>query len=128
MSYIGKAGGHRNGRTMARSAVSCRSQNIERLAIDSRETRRSSSSRETPEQGPQPLAVVRDRRNVMNQFVVGVAILGLLGSGVLMGCEQGPAEKVGEKLDNALDKLSGKGPLEKAGERIDQAVDTLKKK
>jgi hypothetical protein len=35
---------------------------------------------------------------------------------------------VGEKLDKALDKLSGKGPLEKAGERIDQAVDTLKKK
>jgi hypothetical protein len=72
---------------------------------------------------------VRDRRNVMNQFVVGmVVVLGLLGSGVLVGCERGPAEKVGEKLDKALDKLSGKGPLEKAGERVDQAVDTLKKK
>jgi hypothetical protein len=46
----------------------------------------------------------------------------------LVGCEKGPAEKVGEKLDKALDKLSGKGPLEKAGERVDQAVDTLKKK
>ena len=43
--------------------------------------------------------------------------LGLLGSGVLVGCEKGPAEKVGEKLEKALDKLSGKGPLEKAGER-----------
>ena len=64
----------------------------------------------------------------MNQLVVGVVILGLLGTGVLMGCERGPAEKVGEKLDKALDKLSGKGPLEKAGERIDQAVDTVKKK
>ena len=62
----------------------------------------------------------------MNQFVVGMVVLGLLGSGVLVGCEKGPAEKVGEKLDKALDKLSGKGPLEKAGERIDQAVDTLK--
>jgi hypothetical protein len=41
---------------------------------------------------------------------------------------EGPAEKVGEKLDKARDKLSGKGPLEKAGERVDQAVDTLKKK
>jgi hypothetical protein len=68
-----------------------------------------------------------DRRSVLNQLIVGMVVLGLLGSGVLMGCEQGPAEKVGEKLDNALDKLSGKGPLEKAGERIDQAVDTLKK-
>ena len=68
-------------------------------------------------------------RHVMNQFVVGMIVVGLLGSGVfLVGCEQGPAEKVGEQLDNALDKLSGKGPLEKAGERIDKAVDTLKKK
>jgi hypothetical protein len=64
----------------------------------------------------------------MNRFVVGMVVLGLLGSGVFLGCEQGPAEKLGEKLDNALDKLSGKGPLEKAGERIDQAVDTVKKK
>jgi hypothetical protein len=65
---------------------------------------------------------------VVNQFVLGVALLGLLGSGVLVGCEQGPAEKVGEKLDGALDKLSGKGPIEKAGERIDKAVDEIKKK
>ena len=64
----------------------------------------------------------------MNQFVVGVVVLGLLGSGVLVGCEKEPAERVGEKLDKALDKLSGKAPLEKTGERIDQAVDTLKKK
>jgi hypothetical protein len=63
----------------------------------------------------------------MNQFVVGVVFLGLLGSGVLVGCEKGPAEKVGEKIDKALDKLSGKGPLEKAGERIDKAVEEIKK-
>ena len=63
----------------------------------------------------------------MNQLVVGVVVLGLLGTGVLMGCERGPAEKVGEKLDKALDKLSGKGPLEKAGERIDQAIDTVRR-
>ena len=72
------------------------------------------------------LAAVMDGRSVLNKFVVGMVILGLLGSGVLVGCEKGPAEKVGEKLDKALDKLSGKGPLEKAGERIDQAVDTLR--
>jgi hypothetical protein len=52
----------------------------------------------------------------------------LPGSGVLVGCEKGPAEKVGEKLDNALDKLSGKGPLEKAGEHIDKAIAELTKK
>ena len=80
------------------------------------------------QRGPQTLAVVTDRSSVLSQFVVGMVVLGLLGSGVLVGCEKGPAEKVGEKLDKALDKLSGKGPLEKAGVRIDQAVDTLKKK
>lgn len=63
----------------------------------------------------------------MKQLVVGVVVLGLLGSAVLLGCEKGPAEKVGEKLDKALDKLSGKGPLEQAGERIDKVVDELKR-
>jgi hypothetical protein len=54
------------------------------------------------------LAVVIDRRTVLNQFVVALAVLGLLGSGVLMGCEKGPAEKVGEQLDKALDTLKKK--------------------
>jgi hypothetical protein len=72
--------------------------------------------------------VGRDRRNVMNPFVVAVAALASLGSGVLVGCEKGPAEKVGEKLDKVLDKLSAKGPLEKPGEHIDKAVDKLTKK
>jgi hypothetical protein len=64
----------------------------------------------------------------MNPLVVGLVVLGLVGSGVLVGCEKGPAEKVGEKVDRALDKLSDKGPVEKAGERIDKVVDDLKKK
>jgi hypothetical protein len=46
---------------------------------------------------------------------------------VLSGCDQGPAQKTGSKIDRALDKLSGKGPVEKAGERIDKAVEELKK-
>jgi hypothetical protein len=41
----------------------------------------------------------------MKPFVVGVIVLGLLGSGVLVGCEKGPAEKVGEKIDKAIDQL-----------------------
>jgi hypothetical protein len=47
--------------------------------------------------------------------------------GLLSGCEQGPMEKAGEKVDKAMDSLSGKGPVEKAGERVDKAVDQLKK-
>jgi len=44
----------------------------------------------------------------MNRFVLGVVFLGLLGSSVLVGCEKGPAEKVGEKLDKAVDELKKK--------------------
>jgi len=44
----------------------------------------------------------------MNQFVVGVVVLGLLGSSVLVGCEKGPAQKAGEKIDKAVDELKKK--------------------
>ena len=45
----------------------------------------------------------------------------------MSGCEQGPMQKAGEKVDKAVDKITGKGPVEKAGERVDKAVDQLKK-
>jgi hypothetical protein len=51
----------------------------------------------------------------------------LLVGAVVAGCDQGPAQKTGSKIDRALDRLSGKGPVEKAGERIDKAVEELKK-
>jgi hypothetical protein len=51
----------------------------------------------------------------------------VLTLGVLSGCEQGPMQKAGEKVDKAVDSISGKGPVEKAGERVDKAVDQLKK-
>jgi hypothetical protein len=52
-----------------------------------------------------------------------------LGLGIaLAACEKGPAEKAGEKIDKAVDALSGKGPVEKAGKRVDRAVDELTKK
>jgi hypothetical protein len=35
---------------------------------------------------------------------------------------------LGEKVDEGLDKLSGKGRIEKAGEQSDKAVDELTKK
>jgi hypothetical protein len=58
-------------------------------------------------------------------------IVGAIGAAVVattfMGCEPGPAERAGEKIDRAFDRLSGKGPAEKAGERIDKAVKELKK-
>ena len=62
---------------------------------------------------------MRDARGWIG-IALGLAVL-------LAGCDQGPAQKTGEKIDRALDRLSGKGPLEKAGERIDTAVEELKK-
>ena len=47
----------------------------------------------------------------------------------LAGCEEkGPAQKVGERIDRAMDELTGKGPAEKVGERIDKAAEELTKK
>jgi hypothetical protein len=45
-----------------------------------------------------------------------------------LGCErEGPAERAGERLDDATrgvrDKLSPSGPAERAGEKMDDAVD-----
>jgi len=54
-------------------------------------------------------------------------VIALLSVGVLFGCEKGPVQKTGEKVDKAIDKLTGKGPVEKAGERVDDAVKELKK-
>lgn len=49
----------------------------------------------------------------------------------LTGCEQrGPAQRLGEKVDNAKesvqDTVNPKGPVEKAGREADKALDTNK--
>ena len=45
------------------------------------------------------------------------------------GCEKGPVQKTGERVDRALDqdKVIGKGPVEKAGKKIDKAIDDVKR-
>jgi hypothetical protein len=63
------------------------------------------------------------RRSTLSRAVV----IALLSVGVLFGCEKGPAQKTGDQVDKAIDKLTGKGPAEKAGERVDEAVKELKK-
>jgi hypothetical protein len=55
-------------------------------------------------------------------------MIALLAGGMVAGCEKGPAQRAGERVDRAVDKLTGKGPAQKAGERIDKAVDELTKK
>ena len=61
------------------------------------------------------------------KIVTSALISSLLVVATLTACERGPMEKAGEKVDKAIDKLSGKGPMEKAGEKVDKAVDELKK-
>jgi hypothetical protein len=48
---------------------------------------------------------------------------------LVTGCEKGPAQKAGERVDKALDqdRLFGRGPVEKAGKNIDKAVDDIKR-
>ena len=50
-----------------------------------------------------------------------------------VGCErQGPVEKAGKQVDQAVeaakDKLNPEGPVEKAGKKVDQAVEDAKGK
>jgi hypothetical protein len=58
-------------------------------------------------------------------MVAGILVM---GTG-LVGCDKGPMQKTGEKVDEITgqDKLIGKGPSEKAGRKIDNTVDDIKK-
>lgn len=53
-------------------------------------------------------------------------ILGVLFSSTLLlsACQEGPAEKKGENIDNAVeqvkDSIQNKGPAQKAGEKVDE--------
>jgi len=64
--------------------------------------------------------------------VFAAILLALAGAGgFLGGCRQkGPAERAGEKMDEAVEKLDDavnpKGPAEKAGRALDKAVDDMK--
>lgn len=66
---------------------------------------------------------------------VMIALFLLVG---ISGCEkEGPAEKMGEKIDQSVeevkdaaeeagDKLTGQGPAEEVGEKIDESVEEVK--
>jgi len=64
---------------------------------------------------------------MLRKFVIGAAIV-LPIMGALAACDdKGPAEKAGEKIDNAAqsmkDTIDPPGPAEKAGRSIDDAFD-----
>jgi hypothetical protein len=63
------------------------------------------------------------------RIVTSVAMAMLIAGAGLTGCEKGPMQKAGEKVDEVTgqDKAIGKGPAEKAGRKIDNTVDDIKK-
>jgi hypothetical protein len=66
----------------------------------------------------------------MNKRIVVSAVVASLVAGLcLTGCEKGPMQKAGEKVDEVTgnDKLIGKGPAEKAGRKVDNTVNDVKK-
>jgi len=63
------------------------------------------------------------------QLVVSAVVTVLVAGMGLTGCEKGPLQKTGEKVDEVTgqDRLIGKGPAEKAGRKVDNTVDDVKK-
>jgi len=66
-------------------------------------------------------------RTTRMTVLVLAGVLAIIG-GPLTGCrKEGPAERAGEKVDDAVNKLEDavdpKGPAEKAGEKIDKALE-----
>ena len=49
-------------------------------------------------------------------------------SALLVACDSndGPMEKAGEKVDEAVDSMDGQGPMEEMGEDLDNAYDNAK--
>jgi hypothetical protein len=65
----------------------------------------------------------------MNRNVVAATVAAILVVGIGTGCDKGPMQKAGEKVDEVTgqDKLIGKGPAEKTGRKIDNTVNDIKK-
>jgi len=63
--------------------------------------------------------------------VVVAAALTVGGGITLVGCHEGPGERIGEKLDGhgdtMKDKLDKDGAGERAGKKVDKAIDDVTK-
>jgi hypothetical protein len=59
--------------------------------------------------------------------VIGVALA--VSALLIAGCEKGPMQKAGERVDRAIgqEPLIGKGPVESAGKKADKTVDDIKR-
>ncbi|MBA2711429.1 MAG: hypothetical protein H0U57_12665 [Tatlockia sp.] len=63
----------------------------------------------------------------MNKNFFKTAVIFLITTLCIVGCQQGPAERQGKQLDKKIesvkDKLQNKGPAQKAGEKLDKLTD-----
>jgi len=66
--------------------------------------------------------------DMLKDAVVAVAVAAAVAL-VAGGCEKGPMQKAGERVDRAVDtdKVIGQGPAEKAGKKVDKAVEDAKR-
>ncbi|HSH54780.1 MAG TPA: hypothetical protein VK967_07100 [Methylotenera sp.] len=66
----------------------------------------------------------------MNINKLSVAALALLFAIGLTACEKGPAEKAGEKIDNAAESMGDKieDATDKAGDKLEEAGDKIEDK
>ena len=69
------------------------------------------------------------RTNMRNRIAASAIMATMVVGLCVTGCERGPMQKAGEKVDEITgnDKLIGKGPAEKTGRKIDNTVDDIKK-
>jgi hypothetical protein len=62
----------------------------------------------------------------MNKRLIGSVAAFLMGAASLAGCQQGPAERAGKGVDNAVrgakDAINPPGPAEKAGRAVDDVL------
>ena len=66
----------------------------------------------------------------MNMSKISIATLTLLLAMGLTACEKGPAEKAGEKIDNAVENAGDKieDATDSAGQKLEEAGDKLEDK
>ena len=65
--------------------------------------------------------------NELRGVVIAVALA--VSALLIAGCEKGPMQKAGERVDRATgqEPLVGKGPVESAGKKADKTVDDIKR-
>jgi hypothetical protein len=98
-----------------------------------RRLHRYDSSRQWPFVNGVDWAFERSTRDIMliMEKMRDAAVIATVAAALALvtGCDKGPAQKAGERVDRALDqdRLFGRGPVESAGKKVDKAVDDIKR-